>query len=180
VLSGAPAAGYRVEAISVDPLLVSVEGDTDQIIGLSEAATEPIQISGATQDVVKDVALSLPEGVVPAGGDVTVRVTVTIRPVAATRTFDAGIVLVGRQAGLDYRLSIAHALANIGGPLADIDRIDPADFTLRAQVGGLGPGTHQVALEANLPVGLSLVTSDPSTLTVTITVPTSSSPSASP
>ncbi len=180
VLSGAPAGGYRVEAITVDPLLVSVEGEADQILSLSEAATEPVQISGATQDVVKDVALSLPEGVLPVGGDTTVRVTVTIRPIAATRTFDAAIVLVGQAAGLDYGLSITHALVTIGGPLADIDRIDAATFTVQAEVGGLGPGTHIVPLEANLPVGLSLVTSDPTSVTVTITVPTSPSPSPSP
>jgi YbbR domain-containing protein len=182
VLSGAPAGGYRVEAIAVDPLLVSVEGEADQILSLSEAATEPIQISGATQDIVKDVALSLPEGVLPVGGSITVRVTVTIRPIAATRSFDAAIVLVGRQTGLDYGLSTTHALATIGGPLADIDRIDAAAFTMRAEVGGLGPGTHIVRLEANLPVGLSLVTSEPATVTVTISVPASPppSPSASP
>ncbi len=180
VLSGAPAAGYRVEAISVDPLLVSVEGDADQILGLSEATTEPIQISGATQDVVKDVALVLPEGVLPAGGDITVRVTVTIGPIAATRTYDAGIVIIGSAAGLDYQLSITHALATVGGPLAEIDRIDAGTFVLRAPVGGLGPGAHVVPLEANLPLGLSLVTSDPTTVTVRIIVPASSSPAASP
>lgn len=180
VVIGAPAAGYRVEAISVNPLLVSVEGEADQILGLSEAPTEPIQISGATQDVVKDVALVLPEGVLPAGGDLTVRVTLTIRPIAATRTYDAGIVILGAESGLDYRFSITHALATVGGPLADIDRIDAAVFTLRAPVGGLGPGTHIVTLEANLPVGLSLVTSDPTTVSVTVTVRASPSPSASP
>ena len=179
VLSGAPAGGYRVEAITVDPLLVSVEGEADQILSLSEAATESIQISGATQDVVKDVALSLPEGVLPVGGDITVRVTVTIRPIAATRSYDAAIVLDGSETGLEYRLSLTHALATIGGPLADIDRIDSAAFTIRAEVGGLGPGTHIVRLKANLPVGLSLVTSDPPTVTITITVPASPSPSPS-
>jgi YbbR domain-containing protein len=179
VLSGSPAGGYRVEAIAVSPLLVSVEGEADQILGLTEAPTEAIQISGATQDVVKDVALSLPQGVLPVGGNITVRVTVTIRPIAATRSYDAAIVLVGRQGGLDYTLSITHALATIGGPLADIDRIDPAEFVVRAQVGGLGPGTHIVPLDANLPVGLSLVTSDPTTVTITISVPASQSPSPS-
>ena len=181
VLSGTPATGYQVTAITVEPLLVSVEGDADAILGLTQADTETIQISGATQDVVKDVGLSLPEGVQPAGGvDVQVRVTVTIRPMAATRDFDAGIVLTGRQAGLDYSLSIDHAIATIGGPLADIDRIDPALFTLSAAVGGLGPGTHEVTLDANLTAGLSLVTSDPPTVKVTITVIPSPSPSAAP
>ena len=99
VLSGSPAGGYRVEAIAVIPLLVSVEGEADQILGLTEAPTEAIQVSGATQDVVKDVALSLPQGVLPVGGDITVRVTVTIRPISATRAFDAAIEIGGRRGG---------------------------------------------------------------------------------
>jgi YbbR domain-containing protein len=181
VLSGTPALGYQVTAITVDPLLVSVEGDADAILGLTQADTEAIQISGATQDVVKDVGLSLPAGVQPAGGvDLKVRVTVTIRPMAATRDFDAGIVLIGRQTGLDYTLSINHAIATIGGPLADIDRINPALFTLSASVGGLGPGTHDVTLVANLTTGLSLVTSDPPTVKVTVTVVPSPLPSTAP
>jgi len=129
--------------------------------------------------VVKDVPLSLPQGVLPVGGNITVRVTVTIRPISVTRAFDAAIEITGREAGLDYRLSISHAFATVGGPLADIDRINPAEFVVQAQVGGLGPGTHVVPLEANLPVGLSLVGTDPATVTITITASPSPSPSQS-
>jgi YbbR domain-containing protein len=181
VVSGSPAAGYEVTSISVSPLIVSVEGEADAIIGLAEAPTDPVTISGATQDVIQDVGLALPDGVVPAGGeDVKVRVTVTIRPVAGSRSFDAGIITSGRQAGLDYRLSTDHAIALVGGPVADLDRIDPAEFTLLAQVGGLAPGVHEVTLTANLPIGLTLVSVDPPTVNVTVTVAGSPGPSASP
>ena len=178
-VTGTPAAGYQVTGVSVDPLLVSVEGDADQILGLVEASTEQIVISGATQDIVKDVPLSLPDGVLPVGGDVKVRVTITVQPVVGSRTFDAGIIPSGGRADLNYGLSINHALATAGGPLADLERLDAATFILTAPVGGLGPGTHEVTLQANLPIGLSIVTITPATVTVTITAP-SSSPSAVP
>ena len=181
VISGAPADGYEVTGIAVDPLIVSVEGDADMILGLTEAPTEPVSVSGATQDVTKDVGLALPEGVQPAGGaEVTVRVTVTIRPVAASRSYDAGIIPTGTQVGLDYRLSTNHAIAVVGGPVADLDRLDAAAFTLLAPVGGLGPGTHEVTLTANLPLGLTLVQVNPPTVTVTITVAGAPTPAASP
>lgn len=179
-LSGVPADGYRIESVTVDPLLVSVEGEADAILGLSEAATEAVQVSGATQDVVSDVALLLPEGVVPAGGDITVRVTVTIAPISATRSYEAGIVMTGRSTALDYSLSTTSAFATVGGPLAEINRLDAAAFTMQAPVTGLGPGVHTVRLEAALPVGLSLVNADPPTVTVTITVPASPAATASP
>jgi YbbR domain-containing protein len=181
VLSGTPAAGYQVIGIAVDPLIVTVEGDADAILGLIEAPTEAVSVNGVTQNVTQDVGLDLPDGVQPAGGaDIRVRVTVTIQPVAGTRSFDAGIVPSGTQAGLEYRLATNHAIALVGGPIADLDRLDAAQFELLAPVGGLGPGNHEVALTANLPVGLTLVSVEPPTVTVTITIAGSPAPSPSP
>jgi YbbR domain-containing protein len=181
VLSGTPAAGYEVVGIAVDPLIVSVEGDADAILGLTEAPTAAVSVNGVTQTVVQEVGLDLPEGVQPAAGsDSTVRVTVTIQPLAGTRSFDAGIVPSGIQAGLDYRLSTTHAIALVGGPIADLDRLESAEFELMAPVGGLGPGTHEVTLTATLPVGLTLVSVEPAIVTVTITPVASPSPAAFP
>jgi YbbR domain-containing protein len=179
-LSGAPAAGYEVTAITVDPLLVSVEGEADALVGLAQADTALVSITGATRNVVQDVGLALPAGVLPVGGNLTVKVTVTIKPIASTRTYDAGVVLAGVNPNLDYHLSFSHALATVGGALADLDRLDGASFVLLAQVGSLGPGKHDVTLTANLPVGLSIVTIEPLTVTLTITPLASPSPSASP
>jgi YbbR domain-containing protein len=180
VVSGSPAAGYQVTGVTVEPLLVSVEGDADLILGLTQANTEQIVVSGATQDVAKDVALSLPDGVLAVGGDTTVHVTIAIAPISGTRTFDAGIVASGARADLLYSFSVNHALATAGGPLADLERLDAAKFVLTSPVGGLAPGTHQVKLEANLPIGLGIVTIDPPTITVTISGPGAASPSAVP
>jgi YbbR domain-containing protein len=179
-LSGAPAAGYQVTAITVDPLLISVEGEADALVGLAQADTALVSITGATRNVVQDVGLALPAGVLPVGGNLTVKVTVTIKPIASTRTYDAGVVLAGVNPNLDYHLSFSHALATVGGALADLDRLDGASFVLLAQVGSLGPGKHDVTLTANLPVGLSIVTIEPLTVTLTITPLASPSPSASP
>lgn len=168
VVTGSPAAGYEIASVTVTPLLVQVEGDADQLVALLSAETEPISISGATQDIVKDAAFALPLGVLPVGQS-TVHVTITLRPQAGTRTYDAAVVPSGGQAGLDYRLSSTHALATVAGALADLDRLDGAAFTLLAEVGGLGPGTHVVPLTAKLQVGLVLSIVTPPTVTVTIT-----------
>jgi YbbR domain-containing protein len=181
VVSGAPAGGYELTGITVDPQIISVEGDADAILGLAEAPTEPVQINGVTQDVTQEVGLALPQGVQPAGGsDVKVRVTVSIRPIAGSRSYDAGIVPSGGQVGLDYHLSTTHAIALVSGPLADLDRLDAAQFQLLAPVGGLGPGTDEVTLTANLPVGLTLVSVNPPMVVVTVTPSASPGPGASP
>jgi YbbR domain-containing protein len=180
VVTGTPAAGYEVTAINVEPLLVSVEGEADELVGLARADTVPISVNGATEDVVQDVDLALPPGVLPVGGEVTVRISVRIRPIVTTRTYDAGVAVTGNRPGFDYRLSTNHALATVGGALADLDRLDGATFVLTAPVGDLEPGEHEVTLTANLPVGLSLVLVEPAKVTITVAVLPSPSAAAAP
>ena len=178
-VTGTPATGYEVVSVAVDPAVVTLQLDLNQVADLPAADTAPISISGATQTVEADVGLALPAGVLSLK-DTTVHVTVTIRAKASTRTFDAGIVVSGARADLLYSLSVNHALATVGGSLADLQRLDGASFVLTAPVGGLGPGTHEVALEANLPIGLTMVGIEPPKVTVTISVPPSAAPSTGP
>jgi YbbR domain-containing protein len=178
-VTGTPATGYEVVSVAVDPAVVTLQLDLNQVADLPAADTAPISISGATQSVEADVGLALPAGVLSLK-DTTVHVTVTIRAKASTRTFDAGIIVSGARADLLYSLSINHALATVGGSLADLQRLDGASFVLTAPVGGLGPGTHEVALEANLPIGLTMVGIEPPKVTVTISVPPSAAPSTGP
>jgi YbbR domain-containing protein len=178
-VTGTQAAGYEVVSVAVDPAVVTLQLDANQFAAVPAADTAPISISGATQDVEADVGLALPLGVVGLEGT-TVHVTVTIRAIASTRTFDAGIVLSGARTDLLYSLSVNHALATVGGPLAELQRLDGAAFVLTAPVGGLAPGTHEVTLEANLPIGLTMVGIEPPKITVTVSVPPSAAPSTGP
>jgi YbbR domain-containing protein len=178
-VTGTPATGYEVVSVAVDPAVVTLQLDLNQVADLPAADTAPISISGATQSVEADVGLALPAGVLSLK-DTTVHVTVTIRAKASTRTFDAGIVVSGARADLLYGLSVNHALATVGGSLADLQRLDGASFVLTAPVGGLGPGSHEVTLEANLPIGLTMVGIEPPKVTVTISAPPSAAPSSGP
>jgi YbbR domain-containing protein len=179
VLGGDPAPGYEIADIDVEPLIASVEGDADQLIGMARVDTAPVQISGATATVTATVPLALPDGVLAIPGSETATVTVTIRPIAATRAYEAGIELEGQRGGLVYDLSTINARATLGGSLGDLEALDAAAFVLNANVAGLGPGTHDVTLTADLPAGLSLVTVDPAVITVTIRA-VAASPGASP
>ena len=180
VLTGQPAPGFELAAISVDPLLVTVEGDADQLVAVLRADTDPISISGATDTVDRTVRLALPPGVL-AVDSAEVRVKITLRPVTATRTFSAGIDLTGEQSSLTYALSTDSVLATIGGSVADLDRLDGRSFDVEASVAGLGPGEHVVEITADLPAGLTLVTSSPPTVVVTISSrPATAPPSAGP
>lgn len=174
---GTPAAGFEMVSIAVDPPAVTVEGDENDLAGLDHIDTAPIPISGASSEVVQVVGLTLPPGV-QALGSGTVEVTITLRPVTGTRTFDAGLLLVGAQSDRRYALSTDRVVVAIGGSVADLDRLTASSFVLTVDVTGLGVGTHTVPVSANLTTGLTLIGASPNPIQVIVSIP-SASPGAS-
>lgn len=175
---GTPAAGFEVASIEVDPPVASVEGDANDLAGLDRADTLPISVSGASSQVTQVVGLALPDGV-QALGSGTVTVTIKLRPVTGTRTFEAGLVLVGARPDLVYSLSVDRVLVTIGGSVADLDRLSGVTLVLAADVTGLEPGTHSVAVSANLATGLTLLGASPNPVQVVVSSP-AASPASSP
>jgi YbbR domain-containing protein len=180
--NGTPAAGFEIESIEVNPSVISVEGDANDLAGLKHADTAPVSVAGASSEFVQTVGLALPEGVEALGGG-TVQVTVRLRPITATRTFEAGIVITGAAPDRQYRLSTDRVLVTIGGSLADLDRLSGTNLTLSIDVTGLEVGTHPVNVSANLQTGLTLISAGPNPIDVTVTTPpppASPSPGPSP
>jgi YbbR domain-containing protein len=170
VIIGTPAAGFEVASVTVDPVVIQVEGDANDLASLDRADTVAVSVTGLSADLTTSVALQLPTGV-QALGPGTVTVTVRLRALTGTRTFDAGLILVGARADLLYKLSTDRVLVTIGGSEADLDRLSGATLALTVDVTGLAVGSHQVKPTANLTTGLSLLSVSPSPITVTISTP---------
>lgn len=87
-ISGVPAAGFVVTGVEVDPSIVDISGAFDllQILDPSKGvSTDSISIDGASADVVRTVALQLPQGASVEQPGVTVRVLIApLVPVGAT------------------------------------------------------------------------------------------------
>ena len=177
VVSGDPAAGFEIAGVTVDPPVVLVEGDADQLAQLLRVDTAQIPMTGVSSDLTTEVALALPTGVLAVGQD-KITVTVTLRPVTATRTFSAGVRLIGAGRGLSYAVDADRVLVTIGGSVADLDRLSGTALVVDLDVTGLQPGTETVPATMDLPTGATLVSASPSGIGVTITAP-SPSPSSS-
>ncbi|MBF8289108.1 MAG: hypothetical protein HW391_76 [Chloroflexi bacterium] len=177
IVIGSPAAGFEVASVAVSPLVVAVEGDVDDLVSLEVADTVPISITGSTSDLAATTTLALPDGV-QALGERVITVTVTLRPITATRTFEAGLLLVGARADRTYSIVIDRVLVTIGGPVADLDRLSGSTLVMTLDITGLDSGTHEVAVGANLLTGLTLIAASPSPVTVVISAPSSSGSSA--
>jgi len=179
IITGTPAAGFEVASVTVEPVVIGVEGDADQLVALTRIDTVPISISGISSDQERTVALALPPGILALSGD-AVQVTVTLRPVTATRTFSAGIVLTGTSGDLAYSLSTDRVLVTIGGSVADLDRLSATTFTVAVNVSGRGVGTYDLPVTANLAAGLTLVAVSPASVSVTIAGSPPPTPSPTP
>jgi YbbR domain-containing protein len=181
VVTGTPATGFEVATITVDPTAVTVNGDAERLAALDSIETEPVSVSGASKTVEATVGLAPPDGVAPIDAD-TVRVTVTFRPVNATRAFEVGFRYVGDDVALRYSIPTDRVLVTIGGSVADLDRLDGATLVADLDVGDLRPGTTDVPVTMDLPEGLTLVSANPATVPVTVTAvpPAAASPSAPP
>lgn len=178
VLSGDPAAGFEIESVTLEPPVVLVEGDADQLAELVSVDTQPIPMGGVSSDRTIEVDLELPTGVLVVG-EGRVAVTVTLRPVTETRTFNAGVRLIGAGRGLSYSLEIDRVLVTLGGSVADLDRLSGQALVLDLDVSALGPGTVSLPVGVDLPTGVTLVSTTPDEIQVTITS-SSASPSPSP
>jgi YbbR domain-containing protein len=173
---GTPAAGFEiVSPVTVAPAVVSIEGDANDLASLEAADTAAIQISGASADIVRTVELQLPEGVQTIGSP-TVTVTIKLRPVTGSRSFEVGLALKGTRSDLVYALSTNSVVVTIGGSIADLEKVSGSSLVLSLDVTGLDVGAHAVTPTASLASGLTVLGVSPSPVTVTITATPATAP----
>lgn len=177
VITGTPAAGFEIASITVDPTVVTVAGDAEQLAALARVDTTPVSTNGALADFTVEVDLAVPVGVVPVDAG-RVSVTVQLRAVTGTRSFEVGVALTGARPDLIYAPSTDRVLLTLGGSTADLDRLDGATLVGRIDVTGLGVGTADVQVEVTLPGGISLVALSPDPIEVAISAPPPPPPSA--
>lgn len=169
---GAPAAGFALEALSVDPAFVTLAGLPEDLSRIEVILTEPLSIDGASEDQVFEAELQLPDGASLVGGDEpVVTVTATIVPSVSGRTFVVGVLCqgAGENACLPRLQQLTLTLSGPGGVLA---ALTAADLTPIVDASGLAPGSYNLApsLPA-LPPNVELIGMNPTTVPVTIQAP---------
>jgi YbbR domain-containing protein len=175
VVTGDPAPGFEVIGATAEPRVVTVEGDVDDLQPLLSIATAPVSISGLSSNRTIETTLALPPGIVALDVE-TVRVSISLRPVTATRSFEVGLTLVGARSDRTYALSTDRVVLTVGGSVADLDRLVGSTLVVTLDVTDLGSGTTTVLVEADLPPGVAFVSASPAKVAVTVTVPAAASP----
>src|SRR3990172_1916205 len=166
-ITGTPADGYNVVSVSADPAVATAFGPQSFVGEAATIRTQPVDITDASEDVVRTVALDLPADVSVSGG---ARVTVTgkIEPAEGRRTLGMTVVAVG----LDADLSISGALPLVEvvllGQLPALQELRPNDVTATINLSGLGAGTHEIAVAVSAPAGASVAAVTPAKVSVTL------------
>lgn len=179
VVTGTPAVGFQVDSVTVSPLTVTVEGDANALAQLQKVDTQAVSLSGASKDVTTRVGLILPPNVTSVSGAST-KVTVSLSPVAATRSYSAGLVLSGAHTDRTYTLSAGSVLVTLGGTVAALDALDPSTLVGVVDVNSLGSGSTTVTVSVSLPADVKLVAVSPPSVVVTVTVIATPAPTLAP
>jgi YbbR domain-containing protein len=168
---GQPAPGYSVTGINVDPLTLLVTGSPDLIRNLPGfVQTTPVDISNASQNVLRRVAPVLPSGVTLVD-EQTVLVEVVIKPIQVSSTVSRTVELQGLGPGLAGAVSPAAVDVILTGPAAVLNALAPDDVRVVVDVFQLGPGTYTLTPRAViLPEGVKAQTVLPSSVQVIISV----------
>jgi len=160
VTQGAPASGYWISNISVDPALVTVYGQQSVIESLTGYLdTQPMDVGDATRDVIKRVPLALPEGVLVLGagaGKEGILVQISIQPLMGGQTVQRELQVRNLRFGLIVTPSLTSVDIILSGPLPSLQELKPEDVQVILDLFGLSPGTHKVTPRVILPQGLGL------------------------
>jgi len=187
-VSGQPALGYWVSSISVEPATVTLVGGPSilgDVAGFVETAE--IDLSGATENVVKRVPLNLPPGasiVTDAAEEVdnsrSVLVTVGVSALTGGRTMQVGLTVQGLRPDLSWAAAPETVEVILSGPLPILQQLKPDDITILLDVFDLPIGLHRLQPDVIYPDGLELTSLIPDTVEVTILSARGATPTPTP
>ncbi|MDP2993957.1 MAG: CdaR family protein [Anaerolineales bacterium] len=149
---GNPASGYSLTSVAAFPPIVTVysaNSDTiDSMPGYVE--TSSLVLSGAKEDIEKQLGIILPPGVTLIG-EQSVLVKVGIAPIESSLLFlYRPVEMIGLATGLDADLSPQTVDVILSGPLPVLESLAISDIHVQVDLTGLAPGTYQLTPKVSI------------------------------
>lgn len=166
-LAGEPAEGYKVERIVVEPELLTVFGEIAALNNVDFLTAEPVDVSGASQDVIRKVKVLVPEDLTMVE-DPTVTVLVKIEKVL-NKSF-SGLTVEPRNAPAQSQVQLNPDQVDLEleGMENIIERLDLSDVKVFVDLSGLEPGEHRVLVRVNAPSNVTVKDIRPKEIVVKI------------
>mgnify|MGYP001029078232 FL=1 len=171
VSTGQVANGYRLTNIFVTPVGVVVFSTDPKLVenlpGYIE--TEPLDLTGADDDLEALVSLALPEGV-EVVGDPKVLVQVSIAAIETSLAVSLPVEVIGLTPGLAAVVAPTTVDVILSGPVAVLDGLQPGDIRVVIDLSGYEIGVFQlIPVVEILPDRVQRISILPATVEVTIT-----------
>ncbi len=156
-IEGAPAPGYEMGAVTVDPETVEVIGPETALRGLEEAMTEPVSIAGATTPAREMVTVGVADPGVRLRTPQTAAVTIQIVAGSSTRAL-TGVPVSPRNLdnGLRARTTPTTVGVTLRGTREAMRTVTPQALEAFVDVAGLAAGDHDVEVRVNASPGLGI------------------------
>lgn len=176
-IRGTPLEGYIIKDVRIDPSIITVTAPEDVLNQLQNIVTEPLNIQGYTQTVIKDLKLALPRGVKVFEGNTiydasskTVRVTVEIEKISSrsvTITPDE-ISLRDLSPELQADLENKDIILTVTGPESIIDKVNSNIIRVYVDAAGLSEGEHTLKIKSEISEPYTIQKIEPDVIQVTI------------
>ena len=170
---GEPAEGYERTSIDVDPLIVTLyaENEEDILDIPGFVSTKPIFLADKIESFVIQIGLELPEGVIQAGNEQTVAVSIGISPKVRNATISVPISIRDLAPGFSAELSPDNVEVFLTGPEPIMNTLTAEDLVVFVSLDGLEAGTFFVELAWDVLLEqVDVVSINPDTIEVIINV----------
>jgi YbbR domain-containing protein len=158
-IQGQPAPGYALQPVEVNPPTTTLVGDSASLEAVNLVDTAPLDISGISSTVVRNVALSPPPRtlLLQDGQTVTVTVRVTTLPVTQTVRVPPSVINLSGAVQLAHPLDLVAVTIEGPAPALQNLTLNPNDFKVVVDAAGKGPGRYNLDVKVQqVPAGLTV------------------------
>jgi YbbR domain-containing protein len=175
-VTGVPGDGFEVGSVVISPDTIILRGTKEALLGISELALNPIDVSGHTEGMNADIPLDPPSDAISIVGTDHVNIRVEFKNAVETRTFLGvpvklhGVANVRRWNVLPPSVSVTveRSAMGTGAPF------DPEKPPLELYVDATNVVASQLTLPIltrNVETGISVIRIDPQQVTITSVAP---------
>ncbi len=177
-LMGAPAAGFVVNSITIDPQFLVLTGSAGALEQIRQVQTEPLDLSGISGTLIRSVGIITPPGAALAANQPsTASVNIEVVPVSQVFrvTLPLAVDVRNTPAGLIASLSDSTVEITLTGTSAQLAALGQTPLRGSVDAGGRGVGNYSLTPDITLPEGVTLAEAVPQVV-LTLRAPATSIP----
>ncbi|HUX22930.1 MAG TPA: CdaR family protein, partial [Spirochaetia bacterium] len=150
---------------------VQIVGPQSRVSGIISLKTDPVDLSGKSQDFTERVGLIVPDPTVKVSGNELVQFHGVIHNVVVVKTIEpVDIVALDLDPTLRMQLSSTTGSIQVQGNQLDLENLHQGDATLDIECSKITkPGTYTLQTKPSVPRGLVVLSYTPETVTLTVT-----------